>query len=297
MVTDAHGLGAETVRVLASARMLDTLFVKDFAIIGEAEIAFANGLTVVTGETGAGKSLLVDALLLLSGQRAEAGVVKHGSERAELIAQFSVVRADAAHAWLAQEEFDDGESCQLRRVIRAEGTSRAWINGRPATLSQLQALATHLIEIHGQHEHQALLDRASQLDLLDGFGANEALKKSTAEAAGKWSDIDAKMRALGAEQDQSDRIELLEHQVSELDRYALSAVDFDTLNETHRRLANAGALMQGSSALAESLDGESDFAALRSVTRAQNELARLSDIDPRLQSAARIARRGRDSTR
>ena len=96
--------------MLASARMLETLFVKDFAIVGEADIAFSNGLTVVTGETGAGKSLMVDALLLLSGQRADAGVVRHGSERAELIAQFSLARADAARAWLADEEFDDGET-------------------------------------------------------------------------------------------------------------------------------------------------------------------------------------------
>src|SRR5215467_5429118 len=140
--------------VLASARMLESLYVKDFAIVGEAEIAFAQRLTVVTGETGAGKSLMVDALLLLSGQRADAGVVRHGSERAELIAQFKIDESHAAHAWLKNEEFDDGDQCQLRRVIRSEGSSRAWINGRPATLTQLSALAETLIEIHGQHEHQ-----------------------------------------------------------------------------------------------------------------------------------------------
>jgi DNA repair protein RecN (Recombination protein N) len=274
--------------VLASARMLETLFVKDFAIVGEADIAFSNGLTVVTGETGAGKSLMVDALLLLSGQRADAGVVRHGSERAELIAQFSLARADAARAWLADEEFDDGETCQLRRVIRSEGSSRAWINGRPATLTQLQSLATHLIEIHGQHEHQALLEKSSQLELLDAFGAHESLRIDVATAARTWSDIDARMRDLGAERDQSDRIALLEHQVDELDRNALSVADFNALNETHKRLANAGSLMQGSMALAESLDGDSEFAASRSVSRAQNEIARLSDLDPRLQSAREL---------
>ncbi len=274
--------------MLASARMLETLFVKDFAIVGEADIAFSNGLTVVTGETGAGKSLMVDALLLLSGQRADAGVVRHGSERAELIAQFSLARADAARTWLAEEEFDDGDTCQLRRVIRSEGSSRAWINGRPATLTQLQSLATHLIEIHGQHEHQALLEKSSQLDLLDAFGGNESLRGDVANAALAWSAIDARMRELGAEQDQSDRIALLEHQVEELDRNALSTTDFAALNETHKRLANAGSLMQGSMALAESLDGDSEFAASRSVSRAQNEIARLSDLDPRLKSAREL---------
>src|SRR5581483_1469502 len=111
--------------------MLETLFVKDFAIVGEAEIAFGAGLTVVTGETGAGKSLLVDALLLLAGARADAGSVRHGCERAEL----SLTDAPAARAWLAAEDLDDGDACQVRRVIRGEGASRAWINGRPATLA------------------------------------------------------------------------------------------------------------------------------------------------------------------
>ncbi len=265
--------------------MLETLFVKDFAIVGEAEIAFGNGLTVVTGETGAGKSLMVDALLLLSGQRADAGVVRHGSERAELVAQFALGDTHAARAWLKNEEFDDGDQCQLRRVIRSEGTSRAWINGRPATLSQMQELTAHLIEIHGQHEHQALLDRAAQLELLDAFGSHADLRAQVKSAANAWSAIDAEMRALGAERDQSDRIALLEHQLGELDRYALTAQEVDVLNEMHKRLSNAGALMQGSSALAEALDGDSDFAALRSVSRAQNELDRLVDLDPKLQSA------------
>ncbi|MGE5167181.1 MAG: AAA family ATPase, partial [Deltaproteobacteria bacterium] len=135
--------------------MLQTLSVKDFAIVGEAEITFADGMTAVTGETGAGKSLLVDALLLLAGQRADAGMVRQGCERAELSATFALGDAPAALAWLRAEDFDEGDACQLRRVIRVEGTSRAWINGRPATLTQLQALAESLIEIHGQHEHQA----------------------------------------------------------------------------------------------------------------------------------------------
>src|SRR5271154_7151817 len=115
--------------MLACAPMLETLYVKDFAIVGEAEINFTAGLTVVTGETGAGKSLLVDALLLLAGNPADAGVVRHGCERAELVASFSLAVAPMDLEWLAAEEFDDDDACQLRRVIRSEGTSRAWING------------------------------------------------------------------------------------------------------------------------------------------------------------------------
>jgi DNA repair protein RecN (Recombination protein N) len=262
--------------------MLQTLFVKDFAIVGEADIGFEAGLTVVTGETGAGKSLLVDALLLLAGQRAEAGVVRHGSERAELIAEFDLRDAAPAKAWLESEEFDDGDTCQLRRVIRAEGASRAWINGRPATLNQLQALAERLIEIHGQHEHQALLERPSQLALLDAYGGHADALVQVATLAARWRGIDTQVRELSGEHDHSERIALLDHQVTELDRHALEPAELDRLNEAHRRLNNAGQLIQGTSALAELLDGDGEFNLQRMMARAQGETARLAEVDPNL---------------
>jgi DNA repair protein RecN (Recombination protein N) len=268
--------------------MLETLFVKDFAIVGEADIAFATGLTVVTGETGAGKSLLVDALLLLAGNRADAGAIRHGCERAELIAEFSLADTPTAREWLAAEEFDDGDACQLRRVIRSEGASRAWINGRPATLTQLQALGEHLIEIHGQHEHQALLEKSSQLALLDAYGEHAQLLRKVSAIAARWRELDGQMRALTGEHDHSERIALLDHQLNELDRHALSSTELETLNETHKRLANAGQLLQGSDSIAELLDGDSEFAALRAAGRAQGELARLAEIDPRLAPASEL---------
>jgi len=115
--------------------MLSHLTLKDFAVVSAVELAFDAGLTVVSGETGAGKSLLVDALLSLTGARADVGMVRHGAERAELAAEFDLADAAEARAWLAENELDEGTSCQLRRVIRADGGSRAWINGRPATLA------------------------------------------------------------------------------------------------------------------------------------------------------------------
>lgn len=268
--------------------MLQTLFVKDFAIVGEADIGFEPGLTVVTGETGAGKSLMVDALLLLAGQRADAAVVRHGSERAELIADFDLSDAPAAKQWLIDEEFDDENGCQLRRVIRAEGASRAWINGRPATLAQLQALAERLIEIHGQHEHQALLDKTSQLALLDAFGDHAALLQSVAALAARWREIDARMRELLGDQDHSERIALLTHQLEELDRHALEPAELEALNDLHKRLANAGQLIQGSSALAELLDGDGEFSLLRLMHRAQSEISRLAQTDPELAATGEL---------
>ncbi|HWT14452.1 MAG TPA: AAA family ATPase, partial [Patescibacteria group bacterium] len=149
--------------------MLRTLFVKDFAIIDGADVNFTAGMSVLTGETGAGKSLLVDALMLLAGGRGDAGVVRHGAERAEMSAEFDVRAQTAARAWLREQELDDDEQLRLRRVIRADGSSRAWINDRPVSLSVLREAAGFLVEIHGQHEHQALLSRKHQLALLDAF--------------------------------------------------------------------------------------------------------------------------------
>ena len=262
--------------------MLESLYVKDFAIVGEAEIAFGPGMTVVTGETGAGKSLLVDALLLLAGGRAEAAMVRHGCERAELAAAFDLTERADLRDWLVAEDLDEDGACQLRRVIRSEGSSRAWINGRPVTLTQMKTLAAGLIEIHGQHEHQALLDRGQQLDLLDAFGEHAAEVAEVARIARAWREASARIGELSRGADHAERIEWLAHQVEELDRNALAPDDLTALEETHRRLANSGQLLQGCAALAERLDGDNEYALLRLVARAQSEIAHLAALDPRL---------------
>jgi len=262
--------------------MLESLYVKDFAIVGEAEIVFGPGMTVVTGETGAGKSLLVDALLLLAGGRADAAMVRHGCERAELSATFDLAGRGDLRDWLVAEDLDEDGACQLRRVVRSEGSSRAWINGRPVTLTQLKALAAGLIEIHGQHEHQALLDRAQQLALLDAFGAHEAETAEVARTARAWRDTGARIAELSRGEDHAERVEWLGHQVEELDRHALAPDDLAALEERHRRLANSGQLLQGCATLAERLDGDGEYALLRLVARAQHEIAQLATLDERL---------------
>ncbi|GAA0704531.1 DNA repair protein RecN [Dokdonella soli] len=263
--------------------MLESLYVKDFAIVGEAEIAFGPGMTVVTGETGAGKSLLVDALLLLSGGRAEATMVRHGCERAELAAAFDLAAHPDLRDWLIAEDLDEDGACQLRRVIRSEGSSRAWINGRPVTLTQLKTLAGGLIEIHGQHEHQALLDRTQQLALLDAFGEHGTEVAEVTRIAKAWRETTARITELSRGTDHAERIEWLNHQVDELDRHALAPDDLLALEEQHRRLANSGQLLQGGAVLAERLDGDSEFALLRLVARAQSEIAHLAVLDERLE--------------
>jgi DNA repair protein RecN (Recombination protein N) len=269
--------------------MLSTLFVKDFAIVSAVELALEPGLSVVSGETGAGKSLLVDALLLLTGTRADAGVVRHGTERAELSATFALDEASPALAWLREQELDDDGACELRRIIRADGGSKAWINGRPATVSQLGELGGLLVEIHGQHEHQALLERGRQLELLDGFaGSAEALAPVRA-LAGEWQQCKRRREQLaGAASDPGPRLELLRHQLQALEADALSAEAYAELIAQHRRLANASSLIEACNRAIARLEGEDGLDLVRGLRQVGHELARFGADEPRLGEAAEL---------
>ncbi len=268
--------------------MLHSLYVRNFAVVEEAEIGFGPGMTVVTGETGAGKSLLVDALMLLSGARADSTLVRAGCDRAELSAQFDLADLPAAQRWLEEQELDDAGQCSLRRVLKAEGSSRAWINGRPATLAQLSELASRIVEIHGQHEHQALLSRRHQLDLLDAFARAVPLREQTAQQAQRWRELGQRIDALTGGEDRDERMALLRHEVETLQRWSLPAEDLAELEATHKRLANAGRLLEGANGLSELLDGDSEFAPRRALGRARTELERLAELDARLQPLAAL---------
>ncbi len=268
--------------------MLKQLYVRQFAVVEEAEIHFGSGLTVVTGETGAGKSLLVDALALLAGARADTGQVRGGAARAELAAEFDIGALPAARAWLQDEALDDDDACRLRRVIAAEGGSRAWINGRPASLAQLNALAERLLEIHGQHEHQALLQREHQLELLDAFGQLEATAAEVRVQALRWRTLGAEMHSLTGDGDRDARMERLRHELDELERWALAPEALAELEQQHHRLAHAERLVSGTAALVDLCDGDGDQALSRQLTRAHGELARLAELDPQLRGAAEL---------
>ncbi len=258
--------------------MLVSLFVKDFAIVREIEIAPVGGLTVVSGETGAGKSLLVDALMLLTGARADAGAVRHGAERAELVARFAPAAGSPALTWLHENDLDEDAECQLRRVIRADGGSRAWINGRPATVAQLAVLGALLVEIHGQHEHQALLDRRHQLALLDAFARHPEALAQLRDSARDWQRATQAITALQARGDSADRRLYLEHQIAELANENLAPEAIENLLNEHRRQSHATALIEGCGRAAVALAG--DLPDL--LRRLRHELSRLVEHEPGL---------------
>ncbi len=268
--------------------MLTSLYVRHFAVVEAAEIVFGPCLTVVSGETGAGKSLLVDALMLLAGARADSGMVRAGSDRAELAAEFDLAELPAARDWLQREELDEDGGCQLRRVIRAEGSSKAWINGRPANTRQLGELASLLVEIHGQHEHQALLSRAHQLALLDACAGHDALLARVRDSALQWRELGLRVSKLSGGADRDGRLELLRHELAELEKWTLPADQLAELEASHKRLANAGRLAEGSAGVVELLDGDSEFALRRALGRAQAELGKLAGLDNRLAPALEL---------
>lgn len=262
--------------------MLKHLSIKDFAVVRATELEFGPGMTVVSGETGAGKSLMVDALGFLSGLRADSGVVRHGAARAELSAEFAPGEDAPARRWLRENELDDEDQCQLRRIIRADGGSRAWINGRPVTLTQLTELAATLVEIHGQHEQQALLARPSQLALLDAFARNEAERGQVRHAAARWQALVDEAESLSRQGDVSDRIGYLEHQLGELQREDLDPASIAQLGSSHRRQAHASALIAACDVAVARLNGDEDISALQLLQQTRHDLSRVAEHDPRL---------------
>ena len=238
--------------------MLAQLTISNFAIVRELEIDFHHGMTAITGETGAGKSIAIDALGLCLGGRAEADMVRRGASRADLCARFSLKDTPAALRWLEENQLDDGRECLLRRVISVDGRSRGFINGTAVPLSQLRDLGQMLIQIHGQHTHQLLLKPEHQKNLLDGYAGESALLLQMAESYREWHQS---CRALAQHQqlaqERAARAELLNYQLKELNEFSPVAGEFEQIDEEYKRLANSGQLISTSQqALAILADGE-----------------------------------------
>jgi DNA repair protein RecN (Recombination protein N) len=227
--------------------MLRTLRIRDFVIVEELELDFERGFTVLTGETGAGKSILIDALALVLGERADAMVVRQGTERAEISAEFDIDSVPTLVQWLEEHGLSsDEEVCLLRRVVDATGRSRSFINGTAATLSQLREVGEFLVDIHGQHQHQSLVRAAAQRELLDAFGGLVATAAQVRERYRQWqvrreqrAAFAANAAAVAAEREQ------LEWQVKELGALELADDAWQTLQNDHARLAHAASLLDG----------------------------------------------------
>ncbi|WP_153117244.1 DNA repair protein RecN [Rhodocyclus tenuis] len=277
--------------------MLHRLTIRDFVLVDRLDLEFATGFGALTGETGAGKSILVDALAFALGERADAGILRSGAERAEVSAEFD--SSPAVAEWLQANDFATDEALLLRRLIDAGGRSRAYINGSPATLQQLREVAESLVDIHGQHAHQSLLRADAQRSLLDAHGGLDALCGEVAAAFRAWraaaaarADAAGNAEALLAEREQ------LAWQLRELERLGFSADEWASLNGEHRRLAHASGLIDGVQA-ALALIADDDMgagaggdapAALHQLDLAGERIDALLDVDPALAEVAGLLR-------
>jgi len=268
--------------------MLLTLRIRDFAIIDVVELELQPGFTVVTGETGAGKSILIEALGLALGDRADTGAIRAGADRALVAATFDVRAVPAARAWLDAQGIGDGDECLLRRVLVRDGRSRAFVNGTPVPLQSLQSLGECLLDIHGQHAHQSLLHRATQRDLLDAYGGHRALAASAADAWRGWQALaDEQIAVAGAAADRAARLDLLSYQVSELANLALAEDELPQLDEEHRRLANAERLLADTGRLVGLLHGDEEAIEVQ-VGRALAAVGGLAALDPAMSPAREL---------
>ena len=224
--------------------MLIHLDIRNYALIDRLELDLAPGLTVVTGETGAGKSILIGALSLALGDRADSGVIRQGAERAEVAATVTLAGNEAAQRWLEEQALEAGEECVLRRIVSADGRSRAFINGGTVPLASLRALGVLLIDIHGQHEHHSLLEREHQGQLLDGYARHAGLLAEVEARYRDWRRLRAEAQEIEAViAGNGGELDLLRYQAQELDALDLGADELQRLDEEHRRLANAGQLI------------------------------------------------------
>ncbi|MGC3874829.1 DNA repair protein RecN [Halomonas sp. GXIMD04776] len=219
--------------------MLVQLAIRDFAIVERLDLDLHDGMTAITGETGAGKSILLGALGLCLGERADACSVRHGTKRADLSARFDIDRLPAAKAWLEARELP-ADDCLLRRALAANGRSKAWINGQPCTVGDLKSLGEHLIEIHGQHAHQALLQEETHLRLLDDFANQGEAVAELGAIFRHWQELRRRLKRLADSGDEIQaRRQLLRYQVEELDQLALAEDELGTLEQEQAVLAHA----------------------------------------------------------
>lgn len=262
--------------------MLCRLDIRDFVLVDRLALEFDKGFTVLTGETGAGKSIMIDALAMVLGERADASLVRQGCDKSDISAEFVLSNTGSAQQFLDENELAEDAQCLLRRVIDSSGRSRAWINGRPVTIQQLRMLGEQLVDIHGQHEHQSLSRPQSQRSLLDAYAGATQVARQVAEAWGAWQAAKHKRAAaLGDAEAVAREREQLEWQVTELETLAFRNDEWREISTEQTRLAHSASLVEAAGYAMQMLSDD-DAAALATVSSVHSRLAALVDYDPDL---------------
>ncbi len=266
--------------------MLTYLHILDFAIIDALELDLRAGLTVLTGETGAGKSILVDALQLIAGGRAGAEVVRHGAQRAEVTATFELAQAPRElKSWLEDQSITVEQELSVRRVVTADGRSRAYLNGQSVTVQQLREAGNILLDIHGQHEFQSLTRSTGQRELLDAYGRHEAAAGEVGIAHRVWLKLlNAALELEAKARDRDARLSLARYQVQELAALGLAAGEFTALSEEATRMANRGRLTESVQSALGQLYEEDGGSAHAAVSRALQQLKSVAALDPGIEA-------------
>jgi DNA repair protein RecN (Recombination protein N) len=263
--------------------MLTHLSIRNFAIVKTLDVDFRQGMTAITGETGAGKSISVDALGLCLGDRADISMVRTGADKAEVCAGFNVKQLPVAMKWLEEHELTDDDEVLIRRVISSEGRSKAFVNGTPVPLQQLKQLGQFLLSIHGQHAHQQILKSDNQRNLLDQYAVHGILLSHVADAYQTLrTQRQHYQNLLEGQQQREDRSQLLSYQIQELDEYALAEGEFLSLEVEHKRLSNSQTLLEQSQISFHQLYEAEEFNALSAVQNSVDRLIELQEHDPSL---------------
>ncbi|HZV98191.1 MAG TPA: DNA repair protein RecN [Methylophilaceae bacterium] len=266
--------------------MLQNLSIRDFVIVDKLDLEFTSGFTVLTGETGAGKSILIDALSLALGARGEGGITRAGCEKAEISASFDIAANIGLQHWLSESELpNEDQQLLVRRIIYADGRSRAFINGLPATIQQLREAGDFLVDIYSQHAHHSLLKQAYQRQVLDAYAGLDDLSAEVAASFRTWHDLN--QRRVEMERNAAayaDELAELRDQVRELTQLAPSEEEWEPLQQEHSRLSHGASLLAGGEECRELLS-EGELAALHQLNAVQHKLINLKEYDPGLQEA------------
>jgi len=263
--------------------VLESIQIRNFAIIDALQLDLDAGMSALTGETGAGKSILLDAIKLVAGDRAESDYIRSGSEKAEISVCFQLDGCAAARDWLAEHEMSADGDCVLRRVLHSNGRSKAFINGYNATLMQLRGLCDLLIDIHGQHEHQSLQRPQVQRQLLDAFVGDSALQDDVRRKHRAWQELEQKLHAAQAgTRERQQRIDLLGLYCEELNQLNLGVGEFETLLDEYKRLSNSGHLLEKSGAVLAQLNADEEQNIQSALASCEQQLGELLEYDSAL---------------